>query len=59
MKPFPRGQAKNIDLRLKVRHERALEDRFIRGVRSCARDEGGPLEAGLQEQVSNHLKLRG
>jgi RNA-directed DNA polymerase len=27
--------------------------------RSCIRDEGGPLEAGLQEQASNHLKLRG
>jgi hypothetical protein len=26
--------------------------------RSCAEDEGGPLEAGLQEQASNHLKLR-
>ena len=26
-------------------------------MRSCAGDEGRPLEAGLQEQVSNHLKL--
>jgi len=26
-------------------------------VRNCAEDEGGPLEAGLQEQASNHLKL--
>ena len=25
--------------------------------RNCARDEGGPLGAGLQEQASNHLKL--
>ena len=25
--------------------------------RSCARDEGRPLGAGLQEQASNHLKL--
>ena len=23
------------------------------------RDEGGPQEAGLQEQASNHLELRG
>jgi hypothetical protein len=23
----------------------------------CTRDEGGPLETGLQGQVSNHLKL--
>jgi hypothetical protein len=27
-------------------------------VRNCARDEGRPLGAGLQEQASNHLKLR-
>ena len=26
-------------------------------VRNYARDEGWPLEAGLQEQASNHLKL--
>jgi len=26
-------------------------------VRNCAKDEGGPLGAGLQEQASNHLKL--
>jgi len=25
--------------------------------RNCERDEGRPLEAGLQEQASNHLKL--
>ena len=23
----------------------------------CTRDEGGPLEAGLQGQASNHLEL--
>jgi hypothetical protein len=23
----------------------------------CTKDEGRPLEAGLQEQASNHLKL--
>ena len=23
---------------------------------NCAKDEGGPLGAGLQEQASNHLK---
>jgi hypothetical protein len=26
-------------------------------VRNCTRDEGRPLEVGLQEQASNHLKL--
>ena len=26
-------------------------------MRNCARDEGRPLGAGLQEQASNHLKL--
>jgi hypothetical protein len=25
----------------------------------CTGDEGRPLEAGLQEQASNHLELRG
>jgi len=25
--------------------------------RGCTEDEGWPLEAGLQEQASNHLKL--
>jgi len=25
--------------------------------RNCAKDEGGPLGVGLQEQASNHLKL--
>jgi len=25
--------------------------------RGCTEDEGRPLEAGLQEQASNHLKL--
>ncbi len=27
-------------------------------MRNCARDEGNPLEAGFQEEASNHLKLR-
>jgi len=26
--------------------------------RGCTRDEGRSLEAGLQEQASNHLKLQ-
>ena len=26
-------------------------------MRNCTTDEGGPLGTGLQEQVSNHLKL--
>ena len=26
-------------------------------MRNCAKDEGGALGAGLQEQASNHLKL--
>jgi len=25
--------------------------------RGCAEDEGGPLGVGLQELISNHLKL--
>jgi hypothetical protein len=25
-------------------------------VRNCLTDEGGPLETGLQERVSNHLR---
>ena len=29
----------------------------IDGMRNCARDEGRPLGAGLQERASNHLKL--
>ncbi|MDH3558553.1 MAG: hypothetical protein OES18_22135, partial [Deltaproteobacteria bacterium] len=28
-----------------------------RAPRSCAEDEGGPLGVGLQELISNHLKL--
>jgi hypothetical protein len=39
-----------------VRHEHAW--RYKEGVRNCARDGGGPLGAGLQEQAPNHLKLR-
>ena len=31
---------------------------FLDGVRNCARDEGRPLGAGLQEQAPNPLKLR-
>jgi hypothetical protein len=30
---------------------------YIDVARNYARDEGWPLEAGLQEQASNHLKL--
>ena len=36
---------------------RSALDVYSEGVRNCARDEGGPLGAGLQEQASNHLKL--
>ena len=28
-----------------------------RAPRSCVEDEGGPLGVGLQELISNHLKL--
>jgi hypothetical protein len=28
-----------------------------RAPRGCAEDEGGPLGVGLQELISNHLKL--
>ena len=31
----------------------------FRKVRRCTKDEGRPLEAGLQAQASNHLKLQG
>ena len=36
-----------------VCHERTASD----GDAELAEDEGRPLEAGLQEQASNHLKL--
>jgi putative transposase len=32
---------------------------WIEGVRCFTRDEGRPLEVGLQERTSNHCKLRG
>ena len=32
--------------------------KYKEGVRNCAKDEGRPLGTGLQEQVSNRLKLR-
>ena len=36
----------------------ATSAHFIERARNCARDEGcWPLEAGLQEEASNHLKL--
>jgi hypothetical protein len=28
-----------------------------KSLRCCTRDEGRPLEAGMQVQASNHLKL--
>ena len=31
---------------------------YRKSVRNCARDEGGPLGVGLQEQAPNHLELR-
>jgi len=37
-----------------VRQEHLFD---IEAMYNCVRDEGGPLEAGLQEQASNHLKL--
>jgi hypothetical protein len=37
-----------------VRHERIV----VHIAHNCARDEGGSLEVGLQEQASNHLELR-
>jgi hypothetical protein len=33
-------------------------DRVFCAPRSCKGDKGRPLEAGLQEQASNHPKLR-
>ena len=38
-----------------VCHERTSDHT---GMRCCTRDEGRSLETGLQEQVSNHRKLR-
>ena len=37
------------------RERRTTRDRTVS--QSCAKDEGRPLEIGLQEQVSNHFKL--
>ena len=34
-----------------------LKFRLHRAPRGCAEDEGGPLGVGLQELISNHLKL--
>jgi len=39
-----------------VRHERRKKLLEISDVRNCIKDEGRPLEVGLQEQASNHLK---
>jgi hypothetical protein len=44
-----------ICIYLQVRHERTFN---IKSVRNCTEDEGRPLGVGLQEQASNHLKLR-
>jgi|GEM_PF-3257640 hypothetical protein len=30
---------------------------LVSAPRGCTKDEGRPLEAGLQEQASNHLEL--
>jgi len=38
-----------------VRQEHLFD---IEAMYNCVRDEGRPLGAGLQEQASNHLKLR-
>ena len=48
-----------IDSRVAVCREEARGFLFFRGLRvaNYMRDEGRPLEAGLQEQASNHLKL--
>jgi hypothetical protein len=40
----------------RVRHERRKKLLEISDVRNCTKDEGMPLEVGLQEQASNHLK---
>jgi hypothetical protein len=39
-----------------VCHE-GLRWKVVTSVASCTKDEGRPLGTGLQEQVSNHLKL--
>jgi hypothetical protein len=43
---------------LLVASECATRALGVISVRDCARDGGGPPGAGLQEQASNHLKLR-
>jgi hypothetical protein len=40
----------------RVRHERRKKLLEISDVCNCTKDEGRPLEVGLQEQASNHLK---
>jgi hypothetical protein len=40
-----------------VRYEQLRRFYYNTEVRNCARDEGRPLGAGLQEQAPNHLKL--
>ena len=42
---------------LQAHTERGRHHDLITVWTSCARDEGGPLEIGFQEQVSNHSKL--
>ena len=54
----------NLQQRLGARLVRYADDSVPRGAKDvspeaprCAKDEGRPLGAGLQEQASNHLKL--
>jgi len=52
------GAQKYISLMIYVNQPRsALNCALHRAPRSCAEDEGGPLGVGLQELISNHLKL--
>jgi hypothetical protein len=47
---------KSVEYCSLVRHECACI--IYKSVCNCAGDEGGPFGVGLQEQASNHLRLR-
>jgi hypothetical protein len=52
------GVKKNRNTKMVCAAEKGkVKYRLHRAPRSCAEDEGGPLGVGLQELISNHLKL--
>jgi len=56
---FPQKGKENTTLwhELAGSSKEGVKWRLHRAPRACGEDEGGPLEVGLQEQASNHLKL--